>query len=656
MDQPSGSKRLSSAANELKIRLIDLVKFLEKKGHVIEAKPTTKLTDEQYKLLKDEFQDINSSFKYNLGKKKEHFFEEPNKIDLNQPYEVPINLDLSKLNLINKINLDHLNQKQLQETHQKEIAKNEPIVKPILPLDLLESTNLDSIIKNQKKSSDLSSIGFENFRRFINFDPIEYGPITMLVGKNNSGKSTLVKALMLISNYLKSGSVKTLNFNQTNVEDVNIVTYGRAKSKLAMANYISFEWKANNLLIELKISGNEDNTIANVLLLNIYNLKDGFSFQLDPQESQITIELTGTTAETSNEQNSLLIKQLEVKEKNIKEKQTKIKYKLGEEYISLIEELKHIRNKIRSLKSTIKKDVVNADNFSLSSFYNLDNLRDVFEETLIQINSEYELQYHSIQGGKKPSKEFEHYKAFKDNKFKLEKAINEFNDLTSKTEIVYLGASLTKQSALFAIRDKKNALAQVVNDYKQLGILPGEEAHRFVLKWMNENEFDIGENFEIKMHAGEAYEVLIFSHGTSIPLADKGMGSIQAMLLILRLATIIYKKSKTDKDYTIVIEEPELNLHPALQSKLADLFHEIYSKNGIKLIIETHSEYLIRKTQLIVKQLEYETSPNENPFTVIYFDKDMKQWKMNYRTDGKFIDDFGPGFFDETRNIIKKMM
>jgi hypothetical protein len=29
---------------------------------------------------------------------------------------------------------------------------------------------------------------------------------------------------------------------------------------------------------------------------------------------------------------------------------------------------------------------------------------------------------------------------------------------------------------------------------------------------------------------------------------------------------------------------------------------------------------------------------------------------MEYREDGKFTNEFGSGFFDETRNIVKKMM
>ena len=43
----------------------------------------------------------------------------------------------------------------------------------------------------------MNSIGFNNFRRFASFPEMDLGDITLLVGGNNSGKSTLVKALLL---------------------------------------------------------------------------------------------------------------------------------------------------------------------------------------------------------------------------------------------------------------------------------------------------------------------------------------------------------------------------------------------------------------------------------------------------------------------------
>ena len=78
----------------------------------------------------------------------------------------------------------------------------------------------------------MNKIGFKNFRRFQDFPAIEYSGITFLVGRNNAGKSTLVKAILLLDNYLKSSDYKHLSFGNNVLEDANIVTFGRAKNML----------------------------------------------------------------------------------------------------------------------------------------------------------------------------------------------------------------------------------------------------------------------------------------------------------------------------------------------------------------------------------------------------------------------------------------
>ena len=154
---------------------------------------------------------------------------------------------------------------------------------------------------------------------------------------------------------------------------------------------------------------------------------------------------------------------------------------------------------------------------------------------------------------------------------------------------------------------------------------------------------------------------------STVNLADKGMGSIQLMILLLRLATILreyepqnivaLEESDQLRYPTIIIEEPEQNLHPKVQSQLADLFLYLNKEYHCKFVVETHSEYLIRKTQVLVAREGYEdeaSMKNNNPFKVYYFDgenKDKSYYSMEYRTDGKFSNEFGTGFFDTASNL-----
>ena len=41
-----------------------------------------------------------------------------------------------------------------------------------------------------------------------------------------------------------------------------------------------------------------------------------------------------------------------------------------------------------------------------------------------------------------------------------------------------------------------------------------------------------------------------------------------------------------DEQLTLILEEPEVHLHPKYQSLLADLFNDAYSVHGINFIID----------------------------------------------------------------------
>src|SRR5687768_9655943 len=123
----------------------------------------------------------------------------------------------------------------------------------------------------------MNKIAFKNFRRFLEFKPIEYKGLTFLVGRNNSGKSTLVKALLLIIDYIKADTLNSLSFNKDNIEDVNIVTFERALNKIAKSNkseFITFLLEVNGLRFNLVITGKEGSTevdVINFLLDDILN-------------------------------------------------------------------------------------------------------------------------------------------------------------------------------------------------------------------------------------------------------------------------------------------------------------------------------------------------------------------------------------------------
>ncbi len=113
----------------------------------------------------------------------------------------------------------------------------------------------------------------------------------------------------------------------------------------------------------------------------------------------------------------------------------------------------------------------------------------------------------------------------------------------------------------------------------------------------------------------------------------------------------------------LLIEEPEANLHPSLQSKLADFFEELVKRFQIKLIIETHSEYLIRKLQYLVASNKSELTKEDVIIHYLYppnhpevLSGEVQQVKkIEIDEFGRLNKEFGKGFFDEADNIAMEL-
>ena len=92
-------------------------------------------------------------------------------------------------------------------------------------------------------------------------------------------------------------------------------------------------------------------------------------------------------------------------------------------------------------------------------------------------------------------------------------------------------------------------------------------------------------------------------------VADTGYGYSQMLPIVMLLWMIHSKKniSLFDEQRTIVIEQPELHLHPAYQAKMIDVFVNIIKeaeRNGIiiKIIFETHSEAMVNRIGTLISE------------------------------------------------------
>jgi len=90
--------------------------------------------------------------------------------------------------------------------------------------------------------------------------------------------------------------------------------------------------------------------------------------------------------------------------------------------------------------------------------------------------------------------------------------------------------------------------------------------------------------------------VKVASRSEQVKLTDVGFGVSQVVPVVVQ---VFY----APRNSTVLIEQPELHLHPAVQAALADLFidaitaREKGAPRGIQLIVESHSEHMLRRLQ-----------------------------------------------------------
>lgn len=106
----------------------------------------------------------------------------------------------------------------------------------------------------------------------------------------------------------------------------------------------------------------------------------------------------------------------------------------------------------------------------------------------------------------------------------------------------------------------------------------------------------VAERLEVRqVGRSPRYEIVVHRDGVTANLRDVGFGISQ----VLPVLTVAYF---APAGTTVLLEEPEIHLHPLAQSILAELFVEVSRTRGVQFVIETHSEHIFRRMQTLMAQ------------------------------------------------------
>lgn len=169
-----------------------------------------------------------------------------------------------------------------------------------------------------------------------------------------------------------------------------------------------------------------------------------------------------------------------------------------------------------------------------------------------------------------------------------------------------------------------------------------------VREWLS--HFGMAESVQTKDEGKLGHRLLIRPPGirSDIDLTNVGVGVSQVLPIVV-MALI------ADKGTVLLFEQPELHLHPAVQSQLADFFVAM-ARSGRQCVVETHSEFLVNRLRLRIAESD---TTDLQQMTIVHF---VERAKSSTTFTPVYINDFGAipswplGFFDQGPNESEQIL
>ena len=390
----------------------------------------------------------------------------------------------------------------------------------------------------------LKTLRIQNFKGWKDTGTIRMAPISLIFGANSSGKSSIGQLLMMLKQTAESQDRKAIFYPGGKNSAVQLGSFREMVYQRNLENEIAFEYEWETFQ-KLK-------------------LRDTVS------QTNFTADTVAFTAKVRGDKDSDILK---IEELN---------YHLKEDKESVLKV---------GMRPSVKKPgqyEVNSEQYSLIRnpgrvWYPSPPVRFYgFPDEVVNYykNSEFVQDLNLAQE-------------------KLFKSICYLGPLRIKTERLYTWGGITPESvgysgeltiaALLASKNRKISLG-----YKKF-TKPFEQIIAASLKSMG-----LIDNFKVKKIAEnrQEYEVNVQTKGSKdwVDLPDVGFGISQVLPVLVQC---FYAPPGS----IIIMEQPEIHLHPSAQSALADVMIDVINsrENGaarnIQLIIETHSEHFLRRLQ-----------------------------------------------------------
>lgn len=487
----------------------------------------------------------------------------------------------------------------------------------------------------------MKSIRIKNLRSLEDTKTIPLSPITLLVGKNGSGKSTFARFFMLLRQSIESRTKGPLlwfgehvdfgsfeeSINRNTNDDTISFSFTLPLKCEPSRNF--FPWEAyllNDSMVEiqLKVKGTKENKTY-LKSINIIVNEDVASIELDKNTrvvefmvNDIDILALGAKYETF-ERNSLLplIKpQSNPHSEKIQRHFYAYGFRSNEIVNSIAKDLKknfcHGRVSDEKIKLTVHTIGYGDKKSFLNKLKKIRTLGASFTENMSK---------HTVN-----SKTIDSIRA----KALASTITNILMDIDEHLKNVFLNVNYIEPVRAGIIRYYRE------QDLSVSEIDPsGRNLPMFLRNLSDVEKKDFNEwtkinlGFEVKAHSRQGQIALHLQEDggeNEYNLADIGFGFSQILPIIAQLWIIVRRNARQNTNHTstriLSIEQPELHLHPNYQAKVADMFvaaTNLAKENNIdlKLVIETHSETIINR----IGNLIYTEKLKNSDVSVVLFEK-----------------------------------
>ena len=460
----------------------------------------------------------------------------------------------------------------------------------------------------------MEKIYIDNFRGFKK-QFFDFSRVNIIIGENSGGKSSFLKFLLSLTQTLDDPYQSNLKLkgNLVDLGNFNEVIYKREKGKR-----IEFGFSSSNKYFDfffkfLTKSGLNDDLEeeASNYLVNLLNI-------VKDHETKITINIS----EDLNHHSSI---NTVIENKSI----GKITFKSKK--IENIGYAKHQKTNVvfdfNGLKGTIKNLTSEKSGFF--------TLFDDFEEKIkeqFEIEKFNEIYYQLV-----------YLVVFQNYCSEEIETIRFTNPIAREPKRVYFLGDKNNDYQKFNIEKVVNVLGNISENVRQERL---NDLNILIKK------LGIAEEIRLVVIDESVLKLEVKKNDLWINITDGGYGvSLNIPILFQALLSELY----TNRKETLLIEQPEIHLHPKLQSEFISTLLSIGKKN--RYFIETHSEHIIRKLQVLIKKQEYGLKAED--VTIHYFRNENDRFHITeHKIDkfGKLSPSFPSGFYDSTYNLVKELL